>query len=98
MTILRKHIPFIASAIVLLLLVAVYYPYCKYYVDPDATAYLTISKLYANGDWLNAVNGYWSPWSCWLTAIFIKLGTTAVSYTHLDVYKRQLMPITGEMQ
>lgn len=74
----RKHIPFIASAIVLLLLIAVYYPYCKYYVDPDATAYLTISKLYADGDWLNAVNGYWSPWSCWVTAIFIKLGTTAI--------------------
>lgn len=74
----RKHIPFIASALMLLLLVAFYYPYCKYYVDPDATSYLTISKLYADGDWLNAVNGYWSPWSCWLTAVFIRLGTTAI--------------------
>lgn len=74
----RKYTPFLASAIILLLLVSFYYLYCKYYVDPDATAYLTISQRYADGDWLNAVNGYWSPWSCWLVAVFIKLGTTAI--------------------
>jgi len=74
----RKYVPFIASAIVLVMLVALYYPYCKYYVDPDATAYLTISQRYADGDWLNAINGYWSPWSCWLTGVFIKLGTTPI--------------------
>lgn len=62
----------------MVLLVVLYFPYCKYYVDPDATAYLTISQRYADGDWQNAVNGYWSPWSCWMTALFIKPGAGAL--------------------
>ncbi|MBS1773661.1 MAG: hypothetical protein JST82_12445 [Bacteroidetes bacterium] len=65
----------IATASVLLCVIVVYiYPHLQYYIDPDATAYLTISKRYANGDYVKAVNGYWSPWSCWLTAIGIRLG------------------------
>lgn len=49
------------------------FPYYQYYVDPDATAYLTIAKRYANGDFYKAINGYWSPWSIWLTALLIKM-------------------------
>ncbi|OSZ81700.1 hypothetical protein CAP35_00070 [Chitinophagaceae bacterium IBVUCB1] len=75
---IRQYIPFLASAIGLVLLIVIYYPYCKYYIDPDATAYLTISQHYADGDWRYAINGYWSPWSCWLTALLIKMGTTAI--------------------
>jgi hypothetical protein len=58
----------------LCVLVMLFYPYLKYYIDPDATAYLTISKRYAEGDYAKAINAYWSPWSCWLTALGIKLG------------------------
>jgi len=54
------------------------YPHYQYYIDPDGTAYLTISQRYANGDYLKAINGYWSPWSCWLTAGVIKLGLHAI--------------------
>lgn len=61
------------------MLVVFYYPYCQYYIDPDATAYLTISQRYADGDYFNAINGYWSPWSCWFTALFIKAGTSAIA-------------------
>lgn len=50
------------------------YPHYQYYIDPDGTAYLTISKRYADGDFQRAINGYWSPWSCWLTALLIKVG------------------------
>lgn len=50
------------------------YPYYQYYIDPDAVACLTIAKRYAAGDVQTAVNGYWSPWSCLLTALFIKQG------------------------
>lgn len=74
-----KYIPFIASSVLLVALVVFYYPYCQYYIDPDATAYLTISQRYADGDFFNAINGYWSPWSCWLTALFIKAGTSAIA-------------------
>lgn len=62
----------------LLLVVGVFllYPYCQYYIDPDAIAYIAVAKHYAAGDMGKAVNGYWSPWSCWLTAIFIKVKFT----------------------
>jgi len=58
--------------------VAFLYPACQYYIDPDGTAYLTISQRYANGDFNKAINGYWSPWSCWLTALGIKAGMEAI--------------------
>lgn len=69
----NRNIAFIVSAI--LLCVAVYgvYPFYQYYVDPDATAYLTIIKRYVAGDYEKAINGYWSPWSCWLVAGWVKL-------------------------
>jgi hypothetical protein len=64
----------------LLLAAGVYllYPACRYYVDPDATSYLTISQRYADGDYARAINGYWSPWSCWLTVLLIKSGLAVI--------------------
>ncbi len=50
------------------------FPYLQYYIDPDAVAYLTIVQRYVDGDWMQAVNGYWSPLSCWLTALVAKMG------------------------
>ena len=78
MKVIVKYVPFFYAAILLLTLVYVLYPYYQYYVDPDGTAYLTISKRYAKGDYWRAINGYWSPWSCWLTAILIKAGLQAI--------------------
>ncbi|RYD57346.1 MAG: hypothetical protein EOP56_08540 [Sphingobacteriales bacterium] len=66
--------PLPVSIILLCIAVAVLYPYCSGYIDPDATAYLTIARRYATGDWARAVNGYWSPWACWLTALVSKVG------------------------
>lgn len=66
-------------AIVLLAVgVLAVYPYYQYYVDPDGTAYLTIAQKYADVQWMRAVNGYWSPWSCWWTAILIRCGMEAI--------------------
>lgn len=73
----NKYYPALAGSIVLLMLVAILYPYCQYYIDPDATAYFTIAKRYAVGDYAKAVNGYWSPFSCWLVAIGIKCSADA---------------------
>lgn len=53
------------------------YPWYQYYVDDDAIAYITISKKYAAGDIDRAVNGLWSPWCCWLTALLINQGVEA---------------------
>ncbi|MBL7719683.1 MAG: hypothetical protein JNL72_12650 [Flavipsychrobacter sp.] len=73
-----QHIPFIVSALLLCAAVYLLYPYYQYYVDPDATGYLTVSRRYVEGDYLAAINGYWSPWSCWLVALMEK-------YTHLGL-------------
>lgn len=70
----QPYYPVIIASILAVLLVFAIYPVCKYYIDPDATAYLTIVKRYARGDFMDAVNGYWSPWSCWLSAILVKGG------------------------
>lgn len=71
---IKKYTPFFTAALLLCLLIAVVYPYYQYYVDPDATAYLTVAKRYAAGDIDKAVNGYWSPWSCWLVALLMRAG------------------------
>ena len=60
-----------AAGVVLCLLVYLLYPHFRYYIDPDGTSYLTISARYAHGDFGKAVNGYWSPWGCWLTGLFM---------------------------
>ncbi|XZF12479.1 hypothetical protein ACTHGU_11860 [Chitinophagaceae bacterium MMS25-I14] len=61
------------TAILLLCgLVYFLFPYYRYFVDPDATSYLTIITRYANGDYAKAVNGFWSPLSCWLAALAVK--------------------------
>lgn len=72
-----KYSPFFAAAAVLCIGVWLLYPWYQYYIDPDATAYLTIAKRYAYGDYNKAINGYWSPWSIWLTAGLIKTGLNA---------------------
>ena len=78
MALIRKYLPFFASAGLLYLLLVLVYPFYQYYVDPDATAYLTIAKRYAGGDYVSAINGYWSPWGCWLTALLLKAGLLAI--------------------
>ncbi len=76
---LAKYYPFFVSAALMCLLLWFIYPHYQYYIDPDGTAYLTISQRYASGDYMRAINGYWSPWGCWLTAILIRFGMEAVS-------------------
>jgi hypothetical protein len=71
---IKKYYPFIAALLLFIVVLVIIYPYYKYYIDSDATAYLTISGRYAHGDYQKAINGYWSPWSCWLTALLIKGG------------------------
>ncbi len=74
----QKYIPFFSSALLMCIALFFIYPHYQYYIDPDGTAYLTISQRYANGDYQHAINGYWSPWSCWLTALIIKAGLSAI--------------------
>ncbi len=75
---MKKYLPFAISAILLGLVAFLLFPSYQYYIDPDGTAYLTIARRYAAGDFRQAINGYWSPWSCWLTALLIKVGYSAI--------------------
>lgn len=71
---LNKHISFLFSAVLFCVVLTIVYPHYQYCIDTDATSYLTISQRYADGEYLKAINGYWSPWACWLTALLIKCG------------------------
>lgn len=48
------------------------WPYFQYYIDPDAISYLNITARYVSGDYQHAVNAFWSPMGCWLTAVLVK--------------------------
>lgn len=41
----------------------------RFFLSPDALAYLDIASAYLRGDWKNAVNAYWSPLFSWLLAL-----------------------------
>ncbi len=74
----RRYTPFFASATLMCVVLCIIYPHYQYYVDPDSTAYLTIARRYATGDYQRAINGYWSPWACWLTAGLMSTGLGAI--------------------
>ncbi len=74
----KNNMPLAASLAGMCIILFVIFPYYRYNIDPDSTAYLTISARYASGDFSRAINGYWSPWSCWVTAILIRLGMAAI--------------------
>ena len=72
MDFLKKYTSLFAATILFIVALIAVYPYYQYCIDTDATAYLTIAKRYAAGDFEKAINGYWSPWSIWLTALLMK--------------------------
>jgi len=75
---ISHHWAFIVPAILLVAVVWIAFPYYHNFIDPDGTSYLTIAHRYATHDYFKAINGYWSPWSCWLTAFLIKRGIADV--------------------
>ncbi len=56
---------------------SVVHPLYTYLLDSDATAYLTIAERMARGEYLQSINGLWSPLNCWLMVPFLKLGANA---------------------
>lgn len=62
------------SSLLLAVLVVLLYPFCRYALLPDDVACLAVVRRYATGDYQQAVNAYWSPLSCWLSALLVKGG------------------------
>ncbi len=67
-TFLKKTFLFVS--VFYLFAAAIIFPYVRWYADnPDTFQYLAIASKYLSGDWLYAVNGYWSPMISWLLII-----------------------------
>jgi len=50
--------------------------YYQYYIAPDGISYISIAQKYLNGDFRNAINGYWGPLLSWLLIPFLYFGLT----------------------
>lgn len=50
----------------------------RFFIDPDATGYLSVSEKLANGNYFNSINGIWSPFGSWILAPFLKLGFNGI--------------------
>lgn len=48
-------------------------PQCRYQVNPDALPYLRLAEYWAEGNFKQAVNGYWSPLLPWALVPFVWL-------------------------
>jgi hypothetical protein len=48
----------------------------QYIINSDGISYISIAKDYLNGNFADAVNGYWGPLFSWLLVPFLFLGST----------------------
>jgi hypothetical protein len=46
-------------------------PYYRYQVNPDGISYINIAYKYYNGNFNEAINGYWGPFISWLLVPFL---------------------------
>ncbi|MBN8702140.1 MAG: hypothetical protein J0M08_03690 [Bacteroidetes bacterium] len=73
-----KFYEFILLFIYLVLSIALF-PILSYYVDnSDTLQYLTIAQKYVEGDFYNALNGFWGPLTSWLLVPFLWIGADPI--------------------
>ncbi len=48
----------------------------QYIINSDGISYISITQNYLNGNFADAINGYWSPFLSWLLIPFLSLGST----------------------
>lgn len=66
--------------------------YYQYGINADSISYITIAQEYLNGNFTDAVNGYWSPLFSWLLIPFLPFSSSPISNIYLA---RVLSLITG---
>ena len=49
-------------------------PYFQYQINPDGVSYISIAQKYLNGNFADAINGYWGPLLSWLLVPFLYFG------------------------
>lgn len=52
--------------------------YYQYQINTDGVAYISIAQKYLQGDFNNAINGYWGPLISWLLVPFLHFGIPAL--------------------
>ncbi len=57
--------------------------YYRYQINPDGISYISVAQKYLNGDFSNAVNGYWGPLLSWLLVPFLYFGLEPLLATKL---------------
>jgi len=61
----RKQLRLVCRAVVLALALCQIWT-TRYVIDPDGTAYVDVARAWLQGDWIHALNSYWSPLYVWL--------------------------------
>lgn len=84
---LRIIIQSLVGVIILLLVVKILFPYCQYFIDTDATAYIQLTKNFAAGDFYKGMSGLWNPLhsmlAAWTSNMFHWSVYDALLYTNL---------------
>ena len=70
----KPWLPLVISIVFVAIRVAYFFEDLRYTLDADTMSYIETAQHYAKGEFWEAINSYWSPMSCWGTAIFLKLG------------------------
>ncbi|HUR12756.1 MAG TPA: hypothetical protein VM012_15375 [Flavitalea sp.] len=60
------------------------YPLFRYILDDDGIGYAMVTRRWAEGDFYNAINGYWSPLHSWIAIPFYKAGLGLVQSFHFS--------------
>jgi hypothetical protein len=75
-----KHSDLIIVLIIYSTLAIISINFQYYPLGADGISYVSIAAKYVNGDWLNAINGYWSPLYSWLITPILLFGYNPITF------------------
>jgi len=75
---LSKETLLIYSLLLYFLGALLFYPFLKYQINPDGIIYMNIADYYFKGDYIKAINGYWSPLISWLIIPLLWMGFNTI--------------------
>lgn len=92
---LRNYWHVCAALTITILFGAIFAWINRNHINPDGTAYVQIARHYANLDFKEAINGYWSPLLSWLLIPFVLLGLSPQSAFHLLNFLLTISTVIG---
>lgn len=63
----------------------------RYSMNEDGVSYLDIGDAYFRGDWMRAVNGYWSPMYTWFLGLALHLFKPSIWWEYITVHAVNLI-------